>query len=144
MTSAPKTATEPNLEEKLATAQLAHRVLHDYDGSGTLMGAIAEIWCEIHLGMSRAPRGEKDIDGILPNGRTLQVKAKKSGAHRDSATYITLREHHGADDVVVLFIDLEGQIARTIGPLECDSLKRRGNKGRCYVSDMVRLEAPGS
>lgn len=123
-------------DERLELAQAAFRHLRDYDGSGTLMGAIAELWCEIHLGMVKAARGAKDIDGTLPNGRTIQVKAKTHGAHRDSATYVTLREGHTADDLIVLFIDEDGQVARKLGPMDCATVARKGRGGRCYVSDM--------
>lgn len=122
-------------EEKLALAQTAYRELYEYDGNGSLMGAIAELWCEIKLGMSKAPMFQKDIDGVLPNGRSLQVKAKRHGAHRDSQTYVSMREGHSADDLVIVFIDRDGEVKRTVGPVAVAELKPR--KGRCYVSHIL-------
>ncbi len=75
---------------RLQEIEKAHRLLKEYDGS--TVTAAAEIWAEENLRMSKAEKGTAGYDGTLPDGRTLQVKSKKHGAHSDSATYFTLPE----------------------------------------------------
>ena len=117
------------------TVQDAHLLLKDYDGS--TMTAVAEMWAEEHLGMAKAEKGREGFDGILPNGRKLQVKSKKIGAHGDASTYITLTKSTSdlADDVVVVFVDYETcEVKRQIGPVPIDRLSPKD--GRVYVPDM--------
>lgn len=115
--------------------QLAFALTLDYDGR--TFEALAEAWAEDALGMTKAGRGEAGIDGLLPDGRALQVKAKKAGAHSDSATYVTLSPStlSQADDLLIVFVDYATcSVTRTIGPIPISSLTDR--KGRFYVSDM--------
>ncbi len=121
----------------------AHKVLRDYDGS--TVTAIAEIWAQINLGMVKADKGDKGIDGILPNGRTLQIKSKKSDAHRDSQTFFTLSKGtlELADDVLIVFVDYDTcNVNRIIGPVAIADLKPR-NKGRYFISDLMFIEDNG-
>ena len=121
-------------EERL---RLAFALARDYDGRTS--EALAEAWAEDNLGMTKAGRGEAGIDGVLPNGRTLQVKSKKAGAHSDRATYVTLSQGTLAlaDDLLIAFVDYETcTVTRTIGPIAISSLTDR--QGRYYVSDIVR------
>lgn len=116
--------------------QLAFTLTRDYDGR--TFEALAEAWAEDHLGMTKAGRGEAGIDGVLPEGRTLQVKAKKAGAHKDSGTYVTMSRSAlaRADDLLIVFIDYNAcKVSRTIGPVPVASLADR--KGRYYVSDIL-------
>ena len=55
--------------------QLAFALTRDYDGR--TFEALAEAWPEDSLGMAKAGRGEAGIDGNLPDGRALQVKARR-------------------------------------------------------------------
>ena len=117
------------------TIRDAHPFLKDYDGS--TMTAVAEMWAEEHLGMVKAEKGREGYDGILPNGRKLQVKSKKFGAHKDSSTYITLSKSTSglADDLVVVFVDHETcDVKRQIGPVPIDRLSPKD--GRVYLPDM--------
>ncbi len=116
----------------------AHELLREYDGS--TVTAVAEIWAQMHLGMVKAEKGAKGIDGILPNGRKLQVKSKKSDAHSDSSTYFGLSKGtlELADDVLIVFVDYETcKVTRTIGPVPVKELNDRHGKGRYYISDVL-------
>ena len=117
--------------------QLAFALTRDYDGQ--TVAAVAEAWAEDNLGMIKAGCGEAGIDGVLPDGRTLQVKSKKAGAHSDSRTYVTLSPSTlaQADDLLIVFVDHDAcTVTRTIGPVPISSLTDR--KGRYFVSDILR------
>lgn len=91
--------------------------------------------------MAKAGRGEAGIDGVLPEGRTLQVKAKKAGAHSDNRTYVTMSRSTvaQADDLLTVFIDYDTcTVTRTIGPVPIASLADRN--GLYYVSDILRSD----
>lgn len=92
---------------------------------------------EDNLSMKKAGCGEAGIDGVLPDGRALQVKSKKAGAHSDSRTYVTLSPSTlaQADDLLIVFVDHDTcTVTRIIGPVPISSLTAR--MGRYYVSDM--------
>lgn len=115
--------------------RLALFLTRDYDGS--TVEALAEAWAEDKLMMEKTDKGVKGIDGILPNGRTLQVKSKKSGAHTDSATYVTLSKGtlECAKDLLVVFVNYDtAEIDRTVGPVSINELKARN--GRYYIGDI--------
>ncbi len=106
------------------------------------MTAAAEMWAEMHLGMVKADKGQAGFDGTLPEGRKLQVKSRRHGAHGDAGTYITLPEStlELADDVLVVFVDHETcAVERAIGPVPICSLSPRN--GRICASDMVAGQA---
>lgn len=129
-----------NAQERL---KLANALVREYDGR--TVEALAEAWAQDKLGMTKANRSEAGIDGVLPDGRALQVKSKKAGAHRDSATYVTLSPSTlaKADDLLIVFVDYDTcTVTRIIGPVAITSLKDR--KGRYYVSDILRAGAPVS
>ncbi|MCY4100094.1 MAG: hypothetical protein OXF46_04155 [Rhodobacteraceae bacterium] len=73
--------------------------------------------------MKRAKTNQPGYDGILPDGRKLQVKSKKHGANSDSGTYVDLSEktikgEDAADCLLVVFVDYEtGKVMRSIGPV---------------------------
>ena len=130
--------------EKLQEIERAHQLLKEYDGS--TMNAVAELWAEEHLDMKKAKKGSKGIDGTLPNGRTLQVKSKKAGAHSDSGTYITLSKSslELADDLLIVFVDYDTcRVTRTIGPVPVAKVKHVGREGsnetRYHVSDILGI-----
>lgn len=118
--------------------QLAYALTRDYDGQ--TVEALAEAWAEDNLGMTKAGRGVAGIDGKLPNGRALQVKSKKAGAHSDSGTYVTLSAstRANADDLLIVFVDYTiCKVTRHIGPVAISALSDR--KGRFYVHDILRV-----
>lgn len=126
---------------RLEIAQKAYRMicaLGDYDNS--VMGVVGEVYAEEVLGMIKAPAGQRGYDGIL-NGRRLSVKAKKHGAHSDSATYASISDKVAphVDDILVVFVATDGSIARVIGPVALGLLK--GRKERYYVHDIERTIA---
>ncbi len=55
--------------------------------------------------MKKTARDTDGFDGRLPDGQKLQVKSKKAGAHKDSATYVTLSQVtlKLADDLLIVF-----------------------------------------
>lgn len=126
-------ATEMSRRDLLVAA---HCLLREYDGS--TVTAAAEIWAEEELGMVKVGRGTAGFDGILPNGRKLQVKSKKADAHSDAGTYVELSKAtlERADDLLIVFVDYATcEVARTIGPVPVGELSDR--KGRYYVSDIL-------
>ncbi|TCL09540.1 hypothetical protein BXY66_1591 [Shimia isoporae] len=132
-------------EDKLKLAQDTHaqcmrtlEILEDYDANSPLMGAVGELWAEVNLGMTKAERGAEHIDGTTPDGRRLQVKAKRAGAHRDSGTYVTMPKDTKADDLLIVFVADDGEITRIIGPVPTNLLQPKGRGNRCYVSDIVK------
>lgn len=115
--------------------QLAFALTRD----GQTVEAVSEAWAEDNLGMIKAGCGEAGIDGVLPDGRTFQVKSKNAGAHSDSRTYVTLSPSTfaQADDLLIVFVDHDAcTVTRTIGPVPISSLTDR--KGRYFVSDILR------
>lgn len=117
--------------------RLAYALTRDYDGQ--TVEALAEAWAEDNLGMIKAGRGEAGIDGKLPNGRALQIKSKKAGAHKDSKTYVKLSAstRAKADDLLIVFVDYTTcKVTRAIGPVAISSLPERN--GRYFVHDILR------
>jgi quercetin dioxygenase-like cupin family protein len=95
--------------------------------------------------MMKARRGTHGIDGVLPNGRRVQVKSKKAGAHTDSQTYVPVsaKTLERADDLLIVFVDQKTCAAkRVIGPVPVISLKPRAN-GRCHINDILKRH-PGA
>ena len=120
--------------------KLANILTGDYDG--TPLEALAEAWAEDNLKMEKLSKGAKGVDGTYANGRKLQVKSKKSGAHTDSATYVTLSKATlaDADDLLVVFVNHKtGDIDRSIGPISIGSLGEKN--GRYFVGDMIKVGA---
>ena len=127
-------ATEMSRRDLLVAA---HCLLREYDGS--TLTAAAEIWAEEDLGMVKVDKGTAGFDGILPDGRKLQVKSKKADAHSDAGTYVKLSKAtlEQADDLLIVFVDYATcEVTRTIGPVPVGELSDR--KGRYYVSDILR------
>jgi len=137
------------MENKVTSARLreiekAHHLLKDYDGS--TVTAVAEIWAEENLGMRKAEKGTEGYDGTLPNGRRLEVKSTKHGAHSDSGTYIPLSpsQIQYADCVLIVFVDYDScRVKRTIGPVSKDEIERVGrpskHETRYHISDILKL-----
>ena len=99
--------------------------------------AAAKIWAEEELGMVKVDKCTAGFDGILPDGRKLQVKSKKANAHSDARTYVELSKStlEQADDLLIVFVDYATcEVTRTIGPVPVGELSDR--KGRYYVSDI--------
>ena len=72
----------------------------------------AEKWAVREFGMSLAKKNQSGHDGILPDGRKVEIKSKKHGAHSDSQTYVDLSEskfsgENAADCLLIVFVDYE-------------------------------------
>ena len=94
--------------------------------------------------MKKADRGARGIDGTLPNGRTLQVKSKKAGAHSDSGTYIGLSKAplESADDLLIVFVDYDTcEYIRHLGPVSMTKVKPLNRNRRYYISDILKIKA---
>lgn len=125
---------------KVEKLKLASKLTVEYDG--TPLEALAEAWAQDVLKMKKTQKGAKGVDGIYLSGRKLQVKSKKSGAHSDSATYVTLSKGtiEYAEDLLVVFVNHEtGDIDRSIGPIPIDCLIKKNE--RINVSDMIKVGA---
>ena len=96
--------------------QIAFALTRGYDGQ--TVQAVSEAWAEDNLGLTKASCGEAGIDGVLPDGRALQVKSKKAGAHSDSRTYVTLSASTlaHADDLLIAFVATTTTHARARAP----------------------------
>lgn len=73
---------------------------------------LAEKWVVGKFGMKSAKENQSGHDGILPDGRKVEIKSKKHGAHSDSQTYVDLSEskfsgEHAADCLLIVFVDYE-------------------------------------
>ena len=81
--------------------------LGDYDSN--VIGMAAEIIAEEEYGMTKAKRGQKDVDGswlVEENNRTVQVKAwseKRVKDYRDS-TKLRLKLANPPDDLLLLLV----------------------------------------
>ncbi|MCY4258739.1 MAG: hypothetical protein OXC91_00560 [Rhodobacteraceae bacterium] len=77
---------------------------------------IAEKWAESEFGIELAKTNQRGYDGVFPDGRKVEIKSKKSGAHSDSQTYVDLSEskikgEDAADCLLIVFVDYEtGQV----------------------------------
>ena len=105
---------------------------------------VAECWAEENLHMVRAvKKNNPGFDGILPNGRRLQVKSKKADAWSDAGTCVDLSEStlDLADDLLIVFVDYETcSVTRTVGPVpicELAAIGRHITKLRCTVSGIL-------
>ena len=80
------------------------RELGNYDTS--IAGAVGEVYAEEVLGMVKAPKGTKGIDGYI-NGRAVQVKTKEGKLRKDSAIYASIRHglENDIDDLVVIILN---------------------------------------
>lgn len=107
------------------------------DRSNASVPDVAEDWAQKHLGLAKARPGERGFDGTLPNGRKLQVKSKKAGAHSDGGTYVILSKKtlELADDLLMVFVDYKTrEVVDTIGPVAITELEERGRQ--YYVTDI--------
>ena len=81
--------------------------LGDYDSN--VIGMAAEIIAEEEYGMTKAKRGQKDVDGkwmVEGNDRTVQVKAWSEKRVKDyrGGTYLYLKLANLPDDLLVLLV----------------------------------------
>lgn len=112
------------------------RELGDYDTS--ISGAVGEIYAEEVLGMIKAEKGAKGIDGHI-NGRSVQVKTKDGKERKDSAVYASVR--HGLekdiDDLVVVII--QGDEISHVGPVALAEIAHSDHKqGRRYYLNKIK------
>lgn len=99
---------------------------------------LAEEWAVVEFGMKPARENQSGHDGILPDGRKVEIKSKKHGAHSDSQTYVDLSEskfsgEHAADCLLVVFVDYEtGKVVdhilrdmrHVLGVAKCRTVRR--------------------
>ncbi len=110
------------------------RELGDYDTS--IAGAIGEIYAEEVLGMVKADKGTKGIDGHI-NGRAVQVKTKDGKPRPNTQVYAGIKlNKHLAQDLVMIMI--EGDEISHVGPAPIDELPFYENKTerRYYLSKL--------
>lgn len=116
------------------------RELGDYDTS--IAGAVGEVYAEEVLGMVKAPRGEKAIDGYI-NGRSVQIKTKDGMPRTDSAMYAGVRLGREAfiEDLLVVMID--GDSVTHLGPVPLKDLPYTENKTerRHYINKIKQYLA---
>lgn len=108
------------------------RELGNYDTS--IAGAIGEIYAEEVLGMIKAAKGTKGIDGHI-NGRSVQIKTKDGKARSNTQVYAGIKlNKHLAEDLVMVMI--EGDEISHVGPVPINELPFYENKTerRYYLS----------
>lgn len=124
-------------------AQVLHansiiRSLGDYDSA--IVGVVGEIYAETHLGMKKAPRGEKAIDGYIGE-RSVSIKAKESDK---PGRYITITDAKRplVHDLVVVVLQRDGFICHH-GPVPMPKIEPYFNsKGRLSLSVLEQLGFP--
>jgi len=106
---------------KLETVQQLMKALEGYDTG--CAGALGEIYAEEVLGMDKAPRGEKAIDGYI-NGRSVSVKTFEFTPNFKSKSYRAIRHQHVGlcDDLLVVYPDENGNW-KHVGPVPFDRIK---------------------
>jgi hypothetical protein len=112
------------------------RELGNYDTS--IAGAVGEVYAEEVLGMVKAPKGTKGIDGYI-NGRAVQVKTKEGKLRKDSATYASIRHglENDIDDLVVII--LNGDEVSHIDPVPLSEIPYSDHKqGRRYFLHKIK------
>ena len=99
---------------------------------------LAEEWAFRKFGMNPAKENQSGHDGILPDGRKVEIKSKKHGAHSDSQTYVDLSEskfsgESAADCLLIVFVDYEtGEVVdhilrdmkQVLGVARCRTVRR--------------------
>lgn len=112
------------------------RELGNYDTS--IAGAVGEVYAEEVLGMVKAPKGTKGIDGYI-NGRAVQVKTKEGKLRKDSAIYASIRHglENDIDDLVVII--LNGDEVSHIDPVPLSEIPYSDHKqGRRYFLHKIK------
>lgn len=131
-----KSLIEANLT-KLETAQLLIEVLAGYDTG--CAGAVGEIYAEEVLGMEKAPRGAKAIDGYI-DGRSVSVKTFEFTPNFKSVSYrsVTQKNVGLCDDLLTVYPDTDGNWQH-IGPVPFERIKFKDHKQgpRYYLRDIV-------
>lgn len=110
--------------------------LGNYDTS--ISGAVGEIYAEEVLGMVKAPKGSKGIDGHI-NGRAVQVKTKDGKERSDSAVYASVRQglEKEIEDLVVVMI--QGDEITHVGPVPLSEIPYTEHKqGRRYYLNKIK------
>jgi len=114
------------------------REVGDYDSA--IAGAVGEVYAEEKLGMLKAERGCRGIDGYI-GGRSVSVKTKEKAALNHH--YVPIREsNYGvADDLLVVIID--GDDVSHLGPIEFAKLeyyeKPDGSERRYKITKIVEV-----
>ena len=102
---------------------------------------LAEDWAFREFGVKLAKKNQSGHDGILPDGRKVEIKSKKHGAHSDSQTYVDLSEskfsvEHAADCLLVVFVDYEtGKVVDHI----LQDMKQVLKMARCRIVRRVMI-----
>jgi len=106
---------------------------------------IAEEFAVNEFGMEMAETNQAGYDGILPDGKKLQVKSKKWGSHPLSGTYVDLAEtvvkgSDAADLLLVVFVDEETkEIKDYIGPTSIEKVIKVAQRRVTYRVTMNKL-----
>ena len=109
----------PNLQLALKALRMVRSIGNgDYDSA--LVGVVGEVYAEDVLGMKKAKRGTKGIDGHIKR-RSLSVKAKESDK---PGRYISIaKKWHGTvDDVLVVVLKDNGDVVH-YGPVPMSRLQ---------------------
>ena len=109
---------------------------------------IAEDWCVREFGMIKSNPNQKGHDGIFPDGRKVEIKSKKFGAHSDSQAYVDLSESKlkgkdAADCLCVVFVDYEtGEVMDHIlrNMTQVRNISRTRVAHRIKISDLKKID----
>ena len=126
----------------------ARQLLEDCGGYDTsIAGAIGEVYAEEVFSMVKAPRGEKGYDGFI-NERKVQVKGKERLKKPESSSYVAIRNSLKgmADDLLVVYWDLDDKSLKHIGPVEISRItgSQRQNEIRYYIHNIRKAFSENS
>lgn len=127
----------PNLQIALKALRMVRSIGNgDYDSA--LVGVVGEVYAEDVLGMKKAKRGTKGIDGHIKN-RSLSVKAKESDKP-GRVISIAKKWHDIVDDVLIVMLKQNGDVVH-YGPVPMAQLKPyfNTNSDRLSLSALAKL-----
>ena len=129
--------------EKILRIYAQLKELGDYDT--TIAGAIGEVYAEVKLGLRKAPRGTKGIDGWI-NERGVSIKTKEHDKRLHSEVYgqISNKNLDNKDLQDILIVILDGNnIPMHYGPCPIEKLNGRSHEKskRFFLNDIKKSMA---
>ena len=129
--------------EKILRIYAQLKELGDYDT--TIAGAIGEVYAEVKLGLRKAPRGTKGIDGWI-NERGVSIKTKEHDKRLHSEVYGQISnknlDNKDLQDILIVILD-ENNIPMHYGPCLIEKLNGRSNEKskRFFLNDIKKSMA---
>ena len=126
--------------EKILRIYAQLKELGDYDT--TIAGAIGEVYAEVKLGLRKAPRGTKGIDGWI-NERGVSIKTKEHDKRPHSEVYGQISnknlDNNDLQDILIVILD-GNNIPMHYGPCPLEKLNGRSHEKskRFFLNDIKK------